>query len=292
MKLYKLLGLIALLGLLIACTLGVEGLPKPVDPANPWQVVLELDPDHTFALAAFFDETSAITAGAQGVSRYSVDGGQTWTLGEGLSTNCRFGIDMVDGAIAWTTGHRGLVQITTDGGQSWQTVSDLDNDRLPAQISFLDARTGWVGSSNQLWATDDGGQTWTELALPAVAGSVIANALRTADDGYLLDAEGTLHVTNDGGESWTSHSLGLEDEILASPTVQTAAMRFFDESNGVLILNLEGEPGLTALRTSDGGQSWMQESVPVDPGVVHLTHDGALLTVVAGVRGDLVVVRY
>jgi photosystem II stability/assembly factor-like uncharacterized protein len=265
-----------------------------VNAADPWRVVSELRTEHQFALAGFANEEIGITVEAHGLSHYSHDGGQTWTLGEGLSRRCRYGLDIVDDSLAWTTGHRGVIQVSHDGGKSWQTVAELENnERLPALISFLDARVGWVASSNQLWSTGDGGQTWTELVLPATDGNVIAIVLRTASDGYLLDRGGTLHVTNDGGSSWISRSLGLDDEILATPSVSTAAMRFLDESHGVLVLSLRGQPdSLTALRTADGGQSWSQEQIPVEPGVIFLTHDAELLTVTPGVGRDIVVLRY
>ena len=277
----------------IACAPGAGMLPAAVDAANPWQVIMELNPDHSFTVAGFFNETVAITAAAQGYVRYSPDGGTTWTLGEGLSTKCRAGLDVLDENTAWTVGHDGRVQVTTDGGQRWESVTDVDNERMPAYISFLDTKTGWAASSNQLWATADGGQTWTSLTLPPVEKNVIAMVLRTAKDGYLLDSGGTLHVTADGGKSWTPRSLGLDDEIVATPVVPTVVMRFFDADHGVVILNHEGQrESLVAFRTADGGQSWSEEVLPVEPGVMHLTHDGTLLTVVVGLMGDVYVVRY
>jgi len=135
----------------------------------------------------------------------------------------------------------------------------------------------------QLAATKDGGETWQNIVLPEELIKLAAISLRTPDEGYLLDINGTLFKTVDGAQNWTKLELNLDTSLrdefrLESPT---AVIRFTDADQGTIILSLADneESAVVAMSTTDGGQTWQKETVPVEFGSLHLTHDGRILTV-------------
>jgi hypothetical protein len=70
--------------------------------------------------------------------------------------------------------------------------------------------------------------------------------------------------------------------MLAPSDLPTAAIRFSDAENGVIVLSLVGggQTSVVALRTMDGGETWTSESVVSgDAGVLYLTRDAKFLTV-------------
>ena len=190
----------------------------------------------------------------------------------------------MDAQVAWSCGGIAPATFSVDGGQTWTTRERPSARYCHRQcrfLSFLDDTTGWAASSFALAATEDGGETWTDVVLPQGVGDdvhIIAIELRTAGDGYLMDAAGVLYITQDGSQSWSPQLFGLD---LGSRTVSSAAVRFPDADHGLVVVALvgEGQNEVLAMRTADGGQTWVQEAVPSAPGAVYLTHDGTLLTI-------------
>lgn len=265
-----------------------------VEAAEGWQVVLEAHVEQPVRMAAFLNDTFAVTGGATGAGRahHSTDGGQTWTRADD-SGGCLYGVDVVDEQTVWVCGRMrgqsfgtpGGIRLSLDGGQTWEEQAAYDTSPGFCPLSFLDAQVGWVANAGKLIATADGGATWEELALPDGSAKIVAISLRASGEGHVLDHAGNLYTTLDGGQSWSSQSLGLEKygELKMFPLAETAvaAMRFFDADNGVVVLNLVGggDSKIIALRTTDGGQTWEEEDVPGEIGIPYLTRDGQFLTV-------------
>jgi photosystem II stability/assembly factor-like uncharacterized protein len=193
-------------------------------------------------------------------------------------------MDIVDVKTIWQCGMKNL-SVSTDGGKTWKAIAEKAGG-LGCILSFADAKTGWFGFGAKFQMTADGGATWSDLALPKDVSKVAAISLRTPKDGYLIDKDGVLHITKNGGKTWSSRSLGLDN-----PTIQgfvtggfvneipQAAMRFVDAKNGLIILGLSGKPSPMALRTSDGGKTWKEESLPSGFGAVYISRDGKFVTV-------------
>jgi photosystem II stability/assembly factor-like uncharacterized protein len=148
--------------------------------------------------------------------------------------------------------------------------------------SFIDDKTGWAATTElgKYWITKDGAQTWMTYPLPDGMETVAALHLRTPLNAYFLDLAGNLFITSDGGETWQKRSLGFENGWQIPELNHSAAMRFTDANNGLIALNIIGEgSGQTfALRTADGGKTWVEETLPVGMGMFHLTRDGRYLT--------------
>jgi photosystem II stability/assembly factor-like uncharacterized protein len=165
----------------------------------------------------------------------------------------------------------------------------------------VDSEAAWYLSPARLEATTDGGTTWEKVNLPAgvLPGRILAISLRAPKEGYVLDSAGDLYTTLDGGQSWSSQNLGLKERYgemgpLPSGGIAPAAMRFFDADHGIIVMSLVGGGSkVVALRTADGGRTWVEESVPAEFGTAYLTHDGRFLTIHSFFNmGQITVLRY
>jgi hypothetical protein len=255
------------------------------DAQEKWEVVIPKTIDGVkVRMAGFHNEKFGVWGGAgdEGAQHYTLDGGKTWTKAE--TGGCMFSVEIVDPNIIWQSCLSGT-SLTLDGGKNWKVI-DKNVGGLSSILAFTDVKTGWVGSKNKFKVTTDGGTQWSDLTLPEGVEAVAAISLRTPTDGYLLSKKGVLYITADCGKAWKSCSLGLENPVIpgfeqASAWIQTpfAAVRFTDEKNGLVVLGLEGNENMIALRTSDGGSTWKQESVPAKLGKPFISRDGKFLTV-------------
>jgi photosystem II stability/assembly factor-like uncharacterized protein len=189
------------------------------------------------------------------------------------------------------------IRVSKDGGQTWESLENPGTGNC--MISFADAEKGWVYASPQILATVDGGKTWSEVAPPEGVADVEAISLRTSSDGYIMTPEGDLYTTQDGGKSWTSSPLnltGYEEMVIVPGDLPSAAIRFFDADNGLIVLSLVGggKSAVVALHTTDGGATWIDEvALSGDVGVTYLTHDGKYLTLNSFLKtGQVTVLEY
>jgi photosystem II stability/assembly factor-like uncharacterized protein len=255
-----------------------------------WKEVFRTESVNSYSplVAGFLDETRGITVGVSGEMHYSEDGGKTWSRGENEST-CRFGLEIVDASLAWSVGNTSQVRVTRDGGKTWQAVA---NTPWKAHlVAFVDSKAGWAASLSHLAGTADGGNAWTEISLPEGV-KKIAAIDRNEDAGYLLDDKGVLHVTQDGGATWMEKQLPVEKPILVGDNLPLAVLRFADPGRGVAVFSPDKSGGvLISLSTSDGGDTWVESTVPVKLGALFLTHDARFLTVLGG-DGRIRLLRY
>lgn len=61
--------------------------------------------------------------------------------------------------------------------------------------------------------------------------------------------------------------------------IPQAAVRFVDSDHGLVVLVLSGRTGMIALRTTDGGKTWKEESIPAKFGAPYISRDGKFVTV-------------
>jgi photosystem II stability/assembly factor-like uncharacterized protein len=171
-----------------------------------------------------------------------------------------------------------------DGAKTWVYVSPLPHTGHIEYVSFADENNGWAVTTElrSFFITTDGAKTWNTHPLPEEMGRPAALHLLTVQNGYLLDTTGTIFITYDGGETWETRSLGIQEGWTIPNQNHVAAMRFMDEKHGMVALNIigEGTARLFVLQTSDGGETWTEEPLPLTIGMFHLTRDGKYLTYV------------
>jgi photosystem II stability/assembly factor-like uncharacterized protein len=272
--------------------------PTPTGLPGPWQIVGVYTADQSIMTAGFYDETHVATGGVVGIMGYSNDNGKTWLVTDAKS-DCRYGMDIVSQQVIWACGGATDVRKSLDAGQTWQAVTAFGEARTITNpchsASFIDENTGWLANSNIFGTTKDGGQTWNMQTLPETANKIATIDTYALNEGYLLDQKGTLFFTQDGGEHWLQTGQLELGAIELPPTAyQLAAMRFSDRLHGMIVISSSPyatqEP-VMAFHTSDGGQTWTSEMVPVPAGPVYLAREGNLLTVISGVN-QLTLLRY
>jgi len=259
-----------------------------------WQKVVDVNPTQRIYIAGFGDAAHGITGGYFGATYDTVDGGKTWTKAKNYSL-CRWGLDIVSDTIAFTCGSGGDNRKTADGGQTWTEMADFGPDQPPDQcrfISFVDAKTGWVAAPAVMARTSDAGATWTQVKLPDGMDKVAALDLLgdTQLTALVLGADGKIYKSVDNGATWSSRPVSVADhQITFDPgSAPVNALRFQNAREGTAIA-YETSPrqAWVALQTTNGGDSWVVESVTgeMDPqSAVYLSGDGRYVTLYSSHR--------
>ena len=127
----------------------------------------------------------------------------------------------------------------------WVEVSSGVNVSLNS-IAFANESDGFiVGDQGTLLASSDGGKTWTKRALSTTAD---LNAIQFAgNNNVYLVGDRVLMESTDGGTSWSEISLPLQQNW--------KTLWFFGDEKGLI-----AGSDMTVLRTTDGGDSWLDRS--------------------------------
>ena len=206
---------------------------------------------------------------------------------------------MVDGGTGWAVGQipgsvDNLILRTTDGGENWKNVTppqilyDFGGYESEVATCFRDADYAWVlyragGAIDtvngiKLWYTQDGGEKWESANIP-ITGYTI-QYFSGAKIGFVDHQTGWIfarigqsegreyigiYTTHDGGASWSA-MVTSDSENLASRSRKNGAL-FRDTLEGWISgENTVDEPGAVLWHTSDGGNSWYQQTLPSPTG--------------------------
>ena len=257
--------------------------------SGSWQVGGVYDASHNIMTAGFLNEQVVATGGVGGEMGYSSDGAETWLVTNSMA-DCRYGMDIISPQVIWTCGGATHVRRSMDGGKTWQMLAAFGDPRTIRgachSASFLDENTGWLANSNMFGTTTDEGASWTLRSLPEATDKIATIDTYLPGEGYLLDQSGVLFYTKDDGQHWTEKSqIELDSLKMAPSAYQLAAMRFSDADHGLVVISASPfgeEKPVIAFHTSDGGETWTSEPVPVLAGPVYLAREGGYLTVITG----------
>ena len=161
---------------------------------------------------------------------------------------------------------------TKGGGKTWKilrggemggAVGDQDTVVFNA-IQFIDESTGWVtgvklspttgGQDGIVEKTTDDGKTWVNQ--PTNVPDILKDIFFIDDsNGWVVGENGVvLHSTN-GGDTWNIQTSGTEENL--------ESVRFVDKNVGWAA---GGALGVNVIiYTSDGGETWENQSVTDDP---------------------------
>ncbi|MCL4511930.1 MAG: YCF48-related protein [Bacteroidetes bacterium] len=178
---------------------------------------------------------------------------------------------MLDGQTGWIGGDYGAILKTTDGGGSWfvqRSTSSMFDD--VSEIRFVDKSTGYCLASTNfasvLLTTSDGGDTWnvdsslhnltvdsllspSQLSVTKSGDSVLVSVYCWGYSGTPPVVHVAVYSSTDLGETWT-----------LCKTPPTSDQNIY----GVVFPSLLTELVLTKnsiYRTTDGGNSWQQDSI-------------------------------
>jgi photosystem II stability/assembly factor-like uncharacterized protein len=262
-------------------TAGTAPTAEPLCAFDAWTAVRRTTFPQITLSTMFADDSFGVAADIGGGINYTEDGGATWTYADKAGFS-RVALDMAGRDMIWHIGYGGALRRSTDRARTWEYLSSLPYGGHVEYVSFDDAQTGWVVTTelNSFFVTRDGGKTWITRPLPDGMAFPAAIHLRTPTAGYLLDITGNLFASTDGGETWAKRSIGLAAGWTIPTLNHSAAMRFLDDRRGILALSVigDGTGRVYGLRTLDGGTTWTEEAIAVPMGMFHLTRDGMYLT--------------
>lgn len=213
-----------------------------------------------------FDRNVAWATGPHGLLIGTTNGGNTWTvLNRGMGQEVT-DIVMFDDDYGYTVHRNGYLSRTTDGGDHWDVrrlkVTGLQwgRDEGLNAIHVYDAHFAVAGGpGGVVFITEDGGERWTPVGYPdALPESLEINAIAFSSRthgwvaGQDMARQGqTVFRTTNGGWSWFQP---FED------FATWAAVEFVDEQYGWM-----HTAGGRFLRTTDGGESWIEGALPETP---------------------------
>lgn len=178
----------------------------------------------------------------------TTDGGDYWSLIDGIQSYELYDICRVDDDTLWCVGDFGAILRTTDGGDTWEDKSKPAFDALNFRgCYFENAHYGWVVGDEKVLYTSNGGGNWTEQT--KVAG-VRLYAIDFVDPyrGWAAGQNGTILHTTDRGTNWNAQNSGT--------SVRFRSVDFVDQLNGWAC----GEEGW-AVYTTDGGTNWTRKAL-------------------------------
>ncbi|MCB2180048.1 DUF1906 domain-containing protein [bacterium] len=160
-------------------------------------------------------------------------------------------------------------------------------------FQFVSPGKGWVLIDKNLFWTSDWGAKWENIS-PAINNTQTAYFL----DEYIgfsvavsMDVVGnlnyTLFHTNDGGNRWNSYlikSYPQSNPLAASFPIQ---LYFLDQETGWLAIKQQSSSNFNIgalLKTSDGGKTWQQMSLPLGEKVMFINESVGFTA--GGLNGD------
>jgi photosystem II stability/assembly factor-like uncharacterized protein len=188
---------------------GPAFLMRSLDGGQTWQSMDLTAQAGAILDVKFFDENTGLVFAAtdgdveksNGLILLTRDGGQTWksvyrsTRPFELTWKASFPTREVGYATLQSYNPdkavtQRYVLKTTDGGQSWQELPLVqDVDVREFGIGFIDANTGWVGTTTTGFQTTDGGATWQRVDMGRAVNKI--RLLPTADGfvGYAIGVD-------------------------------------------------------------------------------------------------------
>ena len=159
-----------------------------------------------------------IAASNGGLIHRTVDGGQTWSVPEGIpeAWQVRRVTQTTDGAFTVfivledRTGSHGLYR-SVDNGASFQEIFDLESYRGDVWVPRDGGSDLYMLYADDLRISEDQGDSWVTLG--AIPGDVIGGELAGSEAGaprFWVAMDGHLWRSDDGGNTW-SISVALED---------------------------------------------------------------------------------
>lgn len=154
-----------------------------------------------------------------------------------------------------TVGHFAMVKdrvCSAGANQGWCWQRPLPSGNAIADITFVDANTGWaVGDAGQILKTIDGGSTWVPQ-VSHVTKRLTHVRFANSTTGWIVGTDGTILKSVDAGVTWVRQASAIDhpDQPMDPGLV------VLDERRVVAM------PGYyTGRATTDGGETWSSTTV-------------------------------
>ncbi|MCC7019757.1 MAG: hypothetical protein IT332_08380 [Ardenticatenales bacterium] len=221
----------------------------------------------------FADVNNGWIVGRAGQILRTTDGGRSWSAQRGGTGAAILNVFALDAQTAFAVTRDSEILVTTDGGAKWTRRTSGGDEGLFDSFWF-DAQTGIAaGSAGLIMKSTDAGRKWRRIHTGSDQ-RFYAVTFTDARRGYTLGND--VRVTDDGGETWRL-------QVRPDKTMADIAFAPGQPNMGWII----GDEGLI-LRTTDGGQRWVNDGVGltgksirglavVDPETIWVVGTGGLL---------------
>ena len=190
--------------------------------------------------------------------------------------------------ILFAVGSEGKIYKSTDYGYAWDNIPSATNEYL-SEIIFFDTQKGCiVGDNGIILRTSDNGNTWlvipsgTSENLNAIDFCDSMNGIIVGHYNYLL-SENSILKTTDGGLNWTKM-------VISNPQGELLDVKFIDLQNIIIVGGNDdyfGGRDPIVLRSSDGGETWMNISSQFPRGLNSISYYNSNTAVCAGFAGGM-----
>lgn len=168
------------------------------------------------------------------------------------------------------------------------------SSRLEA-FGLLSAIEGWLLLDQRLYWTRTGGRSWDEITPSGVGALIYGVEFSSSEHGWLVlvaaaeDGEPvyTLARTRDGGQAWQMIPLALFQAGDPAAVPDKVHLHFLDEQTGWLVIKRATSRNFSVgslFQTRDGGETWMQLTLPIGEPVRFVTPERGW--VAGGAAGD------
>ena len=221
--------------------LGLAFLSVPAFSQWEWQNPL---PQINSLKSVFFTDANTGYAvggdyGGCGTILKTSDGGLSWDIIPGVTTNELSSVFFTNSATGYIAGNNGTILKTIDAGLSWSPLPSGTTNYL-SSVYFADENTGYaVGDAGTILKTVNGGTNWiTESS--GTNQHLKSIYFPSSNVGYAVGTVGTILKTINGGSTWTPSPSGT--------WVDFQSAYFTDGNTGSVV----GSYG-SILKTTNGG---------------------------------------
>lgn len=237
--------------------------------AQPQWVRIDSPTDNLLRKLIFTDSLSGWACGLNGTIIHTSDGGENWYIQNTNTTDPVIDIHFINNqkgwALIWELNNPPFGTYflkTTNGGINWVKEFISIDSEFFRSVFFLNEQVGLIGDRRTYYTTN-GGLNWnlsqrdTDIVanFPFLQIQMLNDSLGFACGG-ILDNAGVIWKTTDGGRNWRTNAIS-PDEIFE--------IFIFDSLN---ILALSGDPeylyGVGLIKSSDGGETWSYEELPIN----------------------------
>ncbi|MBI4547352.1 MAG: T9SS type A sorting domain-containing protein [Ignavibacteriae bacterium] len=189
--------------------------------------------------------------GGWGAIFHTTDGGMNWINQTGVIPYETFDLWFVDSLNGFGAGSGGSIRRTTNAGNTW--TERLYSIASFTSIEFFNRLIGWVAGTS-IYKTTNGGNSWFLQTVDGIS-SFSIQGLHIVDSQtvWAVGQNGEIFHTTNGGDHW------FVETIIAS-----GLGRVYLSDVWFVTPQLGWIAGSGVFKTTDGGISWHQESLPAD----------------------------
>ncbi len=217
---------------------------KTTNYGSNWnQVIVNVPPNsNTLNSIDFINDSNGVAVGDFGRILKTSDSGNSWTY-QSISQQYLTGVSYVNSSVIVTVGWQGThsprynIYRSSDSGYTWNTIISVLGSVL-LDVDFFGGNGMAIGG-NLCLVSSDSGASWIARNF---SGQFYGVQLVNDSTAYVVGTHGQIRKTTDFGLSWINLSSGTNRFLYG--------LYFTDINNGTAV----GDHVI--LRTSDGGQSW------------------------------------